>query len=105
MAKIVITVDTDTKELSATIDGVQVPEIMYVSASKYQDYDESDKSRVSCNLELKPSESEDGALRINTCINAYANKNPDINIELSTHKLRYVSQAMLNASVCKWLGK
>ena len=98
MAKIIITADTDTKELSATIDGVQVPEIAYVNVSKYQDYDNSEKSRISCNLELKPVESEDKTLRVNTCITAYA-KHADINIT------KHISQEMANASVKKWLGK
>lgn len=98
MAKIVITVDTDTKELSATIDGAQVPELMYACANKYSDYDNPARTRVGVTLELKPQQTEDGIVRVNTCISAYA-KQSDINIT------KHISQEMANASVKKWLGQ
>lgn len=105
MAKIVITLDTESKELSATIDGAQVPELIYACANKYSDYDNPARTRVGCTLELKPQQTDDGVVRVNTCINAYANIK-DVKVELSSHVLRGdIPQEILNASAQKWLGK
>jgi len=96
MAKIVITLDTETKELFATIDGAPVPEISGISASKYEDYNDKNQTHVSCELELKPIESEDSSYTINTHICAYANLD-------GVKILKNISQKQVNASVANWL--
>ena len=98
MALISLTLDTVSKELKATIDGIEVPNVAYFSASTWKDYDDSSKNRVSCNIELSPVESADGDLRVNTSINAYASIKE---IKLSKH----ISQKAANESAQKWLGK
>lgn len=97
MALINLILDTDTKELKVLIDGAEIPDIAYFNASRWCDYDNPTKHKVSCSIELVPAISEDGSLRVNTNLLAYANA--DITIKDN------IPQKELNRSVEKWLSK
>ncbi len=67
MAEINIRVNTESKDVSVTIDGVTQPDVAYVNVQKYEDYYD-DEARLSVSLESQKK--MDNGLTQRVCVYA-----------------------------------
>lgn len=56
MSKVIITLDTATKELDVKVDGNSLDDVTSVSIYKYEDYHDEENVNISINQRKKPEE-------------------------------------------------